>query len=67
MHCVACSAWRSSGAQRDDFAANNAMARMARERFGELSQEVLDGGRRSRSLWRGQYRLRARIPHLQQG
>lgn len=40
--------YKFSGAQRDDFAANNAVARLARERFGELPQDVLDGTRRSR-------------------
>lgn len=40
--------YRYSGAQRDDFASNNAAARAARERFGELPQDVLEGTRRSR-------------------
>jgi integrating conjugative element protein (TIGR03761 family) len=40
--------YRYSGAARDDFAANNAVARAARERFGELSQDVLEGTRRAR-------------------
>ncbi|CAJ2794821.1 integrating conjugative element protein, PFL_4669 family [Burkholderia pseudomallei] len=40
--------YRYSGTQRDDFAANNAAARAARERFGELPQDVLEGTRRSR-------------------
>jgi len=40
--------YRYSGAQRDDFAANNAVARAARDRFGELPQDVLEGTRRSR-------------------
>ena len=40
--------YKYSGAQRDDFAANNAAARAARERFGELPQDVLEGTRRSR-------------------
>lgn len=40
--------YRYSGTQRDDFAANNAAARAAREKFGELPQEVLEGLRRSR-------------------
>lgn len=40
--------YKYSGAQRDDFAANNAVARAAREKFGELPQEVLEGTRRSR-------------------
>lgn len=35
------------GATRDDFAANNAKARAAREKFGELPQGVLEGTRRS--------------------
>ena len=36
-----------SGAGRDDFAANNAKARAAREKFGELPQDILEGTRRS--------------------
>jgi integrating conjugative element protein (TIGR03761 family) len=40
--------YKYSGAQRDDFAANNAMARTALERFGALPQDVLEGTRRSR-------------------
>lgn len=40
--------YRYSGTQRDDFAANNAAARVAREKFGELPQDVLEGTRRSR-------------------
>ncbi|MBT2375405.1 PFL_4669 family integrating conjugative element protein [Pseudomonas fluorescens] len=40
--------YRGSGAQRNDFAADNALARMARARFGELPKDVLDGSRRSR-------------------
>lgn len=40
--------YKYSGAQRDDFAANNAVARAAREKFGELPQDVLEGTRRSR-------------------
>ncbi|RQR79204.1 TIGR03761 family integrating conjugative element protein [Burkholderia sp. Bp9012] len=40
--------YKFSGAQRDDFAANNAMARTALERFGPLPQDVLEGTRRSR-------------------
>ncbi len=40
--------YRYSGATRDDFAANNAVARAAREKFGELPQDVLEGTRRSR-------------------
>jgi integrating conjugative element protein (TIGR03761 family) len=35
--------YRFSGATRDDFAANNARAREARELLGELPQEVLEG------------------------
>lgn len=37
-----------SGAKRDDFAANNAAARAAREKYGDLPQDVLEGTRRSR-------------------
>ncbi len=40
--------YRYSGTQRDDFAANNAAARLALEKFGELPQDVLEGTRRSR-------------------
>lgn len=40
--------YRYSGTQRDDFAANNAAARAALERFGPLPQDVLEGTRRSR-------------------
>jgi integrating conjugative element protein (TIGR03761 family) len=40
--------YKYSGAARDDFAANNAVARNARERFGDLPQDVLEGTRRSR-------------------
>lgn len=40
--------YRYSGTCRDDFAANNAAARAAREKFGEPPQEVLEGTRRSR-------------------
>lgn len=40
--------YRYSGTQRDDFAANNAAARAAREKFGDLPQDVLEGTRRSR-------------------
>jgi integrating conjugative element protein (TIGR03761 family) len=40
--------YRYSGAQRDDFAANNAVARAALERYGELPQDVLEGTRRPR-------------------
>jgi len=40
--------YRFSGCIRDDFAANNAVARAAIEKFGELPQDVLEGTRRSR-------------------
>jgi integrating conjugative element protein (TIGR03761 family) len=40
--------YKFSGAQRDDFAANNAVARAAREKLGELPPDVLEGTRRSR-------------------
>lgn len=40
--------YRYSGASRDDFAAKNAVARAALEKFGELPHEVMDGTRRSR-------------------
>ncbi|MEE9494427.1 MAG: TIGR03761 family integrating conjugative element protein [Gammaproteobacteria bacterium] len=41
--------YRFSGAKRDDFAANNANARRALDKFGELPAEVLSGKRRP--LW----------------
>jgi integrating conjugative element protein (TIGR03761 family) len=40
--------YRYSGTQRDDFAANNAAARAAREKYGEVPRDVLEGIRRSR-------------------
>jgi integrating conjugative element protein (TIGR03761 family) len=40
--------YRYSGATRADFAAMNAVARNAIEKFGELPQEIFDGTRRSR-------------------
>ncbi|HCJ1229254.1 TPA: TIGR03761 family integrating conjugative element protein [Pseudomonas aeruginosa] len=40
--------FRYSGCTRDDFAANNAAARSALEKLGELPQDVLEGTRRSR-------------------
>lgn len=40
--------YRYSGCARDDFAANNAAARAAIEKWGELPQDVLEGTRRSR-------------------
>ncbi|CAB3648375.1 PFL_4669 family integrating conjugative element protein [Achromobacter pestifer] len=40
--------YRYSGASRDDFAAKNAVARAALEKYGELPQEVLEGTLRSR-------------------
>lgn len=39
--------YRYSGATRDDFVTNNARAREAREAFGELPQDILEGTRRS--------------------
>src|SRR3546814_16341862 len=39
--------YRYSGCPRDDFAANNAAARAALAKFGELPQEVLEGPPRS--------------------
>ena len=39
--------YRYSGCTRDDFAAKNAAARVALEKFGELPQDVLEGTRRS--------------------
>lgn len=40
--------YRYSGTTRDDFAAKNAAARAALEKFGELPLDVLEGARRSR-------------------
>lgn len=40
--------YKYSGVQRDDYAANNAAALKARERFGDVPQDVLEGTRRSR-------------------
>lgn len=40
--------YRYSGCTRDDFAAKNAAARSALEKFGELPQDILEGTRRSR-------------------
>lgn len=40
--------YRYSGTARDDYAANNAAARAAREKYGELPEDVLQGTRRSR-------------------
>ncbi|HCM5829504.1 PFL_4669 family integrating conjugative element protein [Klebsiella pneumoniae] len=40
--------YRYSGTRRDDFAANNAAARAAVEKYGALPQEVLEGTHRSR-------------------
>ena len=40
--------YRYSGCTRDDFAAKNAAARTALEKFGELPQAVLEGTERSR-------------------
>ncbi|WP_349571145.1 PFL_4669 family integrating conjugative element protein [Azotobacter salinestris] len=39
--------YKFSGASRDDFAANNARAIKAREQFGDLPQDILEGTRRS--------------------
>jgi integrating conjugative element protein (TIGR03761 family) len=40
--------YRYSGATREDFAAGNAVARAALEKFGELPWEVMEGTKRSR-------------------
>ncbi|VFR38443.1 FIG141694: hypothetical protein in PFGI-1-like cluster [plant metagenome] len=40
--------YRYSGTTRDDFAAKNAAAQQALEKYGELPQDVLEGTRRSR-------------------
>ncbi|VVN02620.1 hypothetical protein PS663_03416 [Pseudomonas fluorescens] len=39
--------YKVSGVIRDDFITNNAVARDAREKFGELPQDILEGTRRS--------------------
>lgn len=39
--------YKVSGVTRDDFISNNALAREAREKFGELPADVLEGTRRS--------------------
>ncbi|OPA89169.1 integrating conjugative element protein [Pseudomonas fluorescens] len=39
--------YKVSGVTRDDFITNNAVAREAREKFGELPQDILEGTRRS--------------------
>lgn len=39
--------YKVSGVSRDDFITNNALARDAREKFGELPQDILEGTRRS--------------------
>ncbi|ASV39801.1 TIGR03761 family integrating conjugative element protein [Pseudomonas sp. NS1(2017)] len=39
--------YKVSGVTRDDFITNNALARQAREKFGELPPDVLEGIRRS--------------------
>lgn len=39
--------YKVSGVTRDDFITNNAVAREAREKFGELPQDILEGVRRS--------------------
>src|SRR5690606_12026827 len=40
--------YRYSGCTRDDFVSNNAAARAALEKFGELPQEVMEGTTRSK-------------------
>jgi len=40
--------YQYSGTRRDDYAANNAAARAALEKYGKLPQDVLEGTRRSR-------------------
>lgn len=40
--------YRYSGTKRDDFAANNAAARAAIDKFGELPEDILHGTRRSK-------------------
>jgi len=40
--------YRFTGTKRDDYATNNAAARAAREKYGDLPQDVLEGTRRSR-------------------
>lgn len=40
--------YRFSGVNRNDIAANNAAARAAKEKYGELSQSTLDGSKRGK-------------------
>jgi integrating conjugative element protein (TIGR03761 family) len=40
--------YRFSGTTRDDHAANNAAARIAQEKYGQVPQDILEGTRRSR-------------------
>jgi integrating conjugative element protein (TIGR03761 family) len=40
--------YRFTGVKRDDFAANNAVARRAIDKYGELPQFILEGGKRSK-------------------
>jgi integrating conjugative element protein (TIGR03761 family) len=40
--------YRVTGVTRDDFAANNAKARAAIEKYGELPQDILEGRKRAR-------------------
>ncbi|TCL02206.1 PFL_4669 family integrating conjugative element protein [Sodalis ligni] len=49
--------YRYSGTKRDDFAANNAAARVVLEKYGELPQDVLEGTHRSRFAPPLQHRL----------
>ncbi|SFT71291.1 PFL_4669 family integrating conjugative element protein [Paraburkholderia aspalathi] len=63
--------YKYSGTQRDDFAANNAAARAALEKFGPLPQDVLEGTRRSRFappiVRRSPLAGRTTIPHAPAG
>lgn len=45
-HMFELSRFRASGATRDDFAANNARARAALEKLGQLPDDILQGSRR---------------------
>lgn len=47
-HLFQLSRFRASGATRDDFAANNARARSALEKLGQLPDDILQGLRRPR-------------------
>lgn len=53
--------YRFSGANRNDVAANNAAARAAKEKLGELPQSILDGSKRGKYAPRIQQAGQARV------